>query len=527
MKIKDLILKTEKINWQDLADLQPINLKNNYHSEKTKQSIIENGFARAIYVWQDGDKIYIVDGHLRSDVLRELKSEGFEIPDKLNCTFLDLPNKKTAVKYLLQVFNQKTNPINEQSLNSWIDDLEISLDDIEVKVDDLHIDITEDIDIEELEPEEIKEDEVPEVKHTFVVKGDLFELIDEEQGLTHRVLCGDSLNETDARNLMNGELATLAHNDPPYGMKKEKDGVKNDNLNYDDLLEFNKDWINLQFTYLKDNGSWYCWGIDEPLMDIYSHILKPLIKTQKLTFRNLITWNKGNGQGQMAEEFRSYATADEKCLFAMCGVQGFNNNADNYFEGWNSIVEYLKTEKEKAGLTIKDCKRIAGHSENSGCHWFDKSQWHMPTEEIYNSWREHCQTNNNDAFKKEYDELKKEYYSTRAYFNNTHDNMTNVWNIERTSQQEREDVGKHATPKPLKLCSRAIKSSSREKDLVIDFFLGSGSTLIACQQTKRKCYGIELDEHYCGVVVTRWKNYMEKEGKKYSIKRNGDIYKLD
>jgi len=528
MKIKDLILKTEKINWQDLADLQPINLKNNYHSEKTKQSIIQNGFARAIYVWQDGDKIYIVDGHLRSDVLRELKNEGFEIPDKLNCTFLDLPNKKTAVKYLLQVFNQKTNPINEESLNTWIDDLEISLDDIEVKIDDLHIDITEEIDIEELEPEEIKEDEVPEVKHTFVVKGDLFELIDEEQGLTHRVLCGDSLNEKDTTNLMNGELATLAHNDPPYGMKKERDGVKNDNLNYDDLLEFNKDWINLQFTYLKDNGSWYCWGIDEPLMDIYSHILKPLIKTQKATFRNLITWNKGSGQGQMSEEFRSYPIADEKCLFVMCGVQGFNHNADNYFEGWENVRQYFETEIKKIGKSDKQIANYLGFKDGRTVnHWWAKSQWIFITEENYKKLQDYCKTNNIDAFKKEYDELKKEYYSTRAYFNNTHDNMTNVWNIERTSQQEREDTGKHATPKPLKLCSRVIKSSSKQKDLVIDFFLGSGSTLIACQQTKRNCYGIELDERYTAVCVLRWRNYMEKEGKKYSIKRNGDIYKLD
>lgn len=41
MKIKDLILKTEKIDWQNIKDLQPVNLKNNYHSEKTKQSIIK------------------------------------------------------------------------------------------------------------------------------------------------------------------------------------------------------------------------------------------------------------------------------------------------------------------------------------------------------------------------------------------------------------------------------------------------------------------------------------------------------
>ena len=101
--------------------------------------------------------------------------------------------------------------------------------------------------------------------------------------------------------------------------------------------------------------------------------------------------------------------------------------------------------------------------------------------------------------------------------------MNNVWNIERTGNDERKDVGKHATPKPLKLCERVIKSSSREKDLVIDFFLGSGSTLIACQQTKRRCYGIELDEHYCGVIITRWLNYMIKEGKEISLKCNGDL----
>jgi len=151
MKIKDLILKTEKINWQELEDLQPINLKNNYHCEKTKQSIIKNGFARAIYVWQDGDKIKIIDGHLRTSLLIELKNDGYEVPDKLNCTFLDLPNKKAAVKYLLQVFNQKTNPINESNLDIWLDDIEINLDDIEIKIDELHIDITETLESAEVE----------------------------------------------------------------------------------------------------------------------------------------------------------------------------------------------------------------------------------------------------------------------------------------------------------------------------------------------------------------------------------------
>jgi DNA modification methylase len=327
-------------------------------------------------------------------------------------------------------------------------------------------------------------------------------------------MCGDSTFVDDVEKLMGGNKATLAHNDPPYGMKKECDGVLNDNLNYDDLLEFNKQWIALQFTYLRDNGSFYCWGIDEPLMDIYCEIIKPYIKTQKATFRNLITWNKGNGQGQMSEDSRMYAPADEKCLFVMCGVQGFNNNADNYFEGWEPIRDYLLKSRIEMGWDVPTMKRIVGHSDLSRDHWTCKSQFNMPTKEVYEKMKAEAdklreETNNDavkkeyDAFKKEYDELKKEYYSTRSYFNNTHDNMNNVWNFKRTTGKERELTGGHATPKPLELCERVIKSSSQEGDIVLDFFGGSGSTLMACEQTNRNCCMMELDEKYCELAAER------------------------
>ena len=354
---------------------------------------------------------------------------------------------------------------------------------------------------ETLEAEEDDFDTTP-PEIPITVLGDLYEIGE------HRLLCGDSTDSDQVAKLMNGQKADMGHNDPPYGMKKENEGVLNDNLNYSDLLNFNKEWIALQFMHLKENGSFYCWGIDEPLMDIYSEILKPYIAEQKATFRNLITWDKGHGQGQNSENTRSYAIADEKCLFAMIGVQGFNNNADNYFEGWDSIVNYLDKEKNKAKFTIKDCKILAGHSEKSGCHWFDKSQWMMPTKETYDSWRNHCIENNIDAFKKEYEELKKEYeelkkeyYSTRAYFNNVHDNFNNVWKFERHLRNGSE--GGHATPKPIPLCERAIKSSCPDNGLVLDVFLGSGSTMVASHQLKRKCYGMELDPKYCDVIVNR------------------------
>jgi DNA modification methylase len=351
--------------------------------------------------------------------------------------------------------------------------------------------------------EEVKEDdyEEPEDLETTVVLGDVYQLGE------HRLMCGDSTKIEDVEKLMNGEKADMVFTDPPYGMKKENEGVINDNLNYDDLLEFNKEWIPLSFMMLKDVGSWYCWGTDEPLMDIYSEIIKPYIKDNKATFRNLITWDKGNGQGQLSEEFRMYPIADEKCLFIMMGVQGFNTNADNYYEAWESIRSYLDGEKRKMGWTDKWIAEQMGIDPR--LHWFGKSQWDLPTEEKYKQLQKLA---NDSAFKKEYSEIKKEYseikkeyYATRAYFNNTHDNMNNVWHFERDRDND------HATPKPIALCSRAIKSSSRDEEMVLDLFGGSGSTLIACEQTNRKCYMMEIDPYYCQVIIDRWEKFTGKE----------------
>jgi DNA modification methylase len=116
--------------------------------------------------------------------------------------------------------------------------------------------------------------------------------------------------------------------------------------------------------------------------------------------------------------------------------------------------------------------------------------------------------------KQEYEALKQEWYKTRAYFNNTHDLMTEVWQIDRTSKVERELTGGHATPKPLKLCERAIKSSSRDGEIVLDVFGGSGSTLIACEQLGRICYMNELDPKYVDVIIKRWETLTGKKAER-------------
>lgn len=63
----------------------------------------------------------------------------------------------------------------------------------------------------------------------------------------------------------------------------------------------------------------------------------------------------------------------------------------------------------------------------------------------------------------------------------------------------------HPTMKPVGLLRRLILNSSRKGDVVYDCFEGSGSTLIACEQTKRRCYMVELDPEYCQVIIDRWK----------------------
>ncbi|MDO4583947.1 MAG: DNA modification methylase [Planctomycetia bacterium] len=72
----------------------------------------------------------------------------------------------------------------------------------------------------------------------------------------------------------------------------------------------------------------------------------------------------------------------------------------------------------------------------------------------------------------------------------------------------------HPTMKPVKLLARLIRNSSRAGETVLDLFGGSGSTLITCEQLKRRCFTMELDPHYCDVILTRWERLTNRTAKK-------------
>jgi DNA modification methylase len=90
-----------------------------------------------------------------------------------------------------------------------------------------------------------------------------------------------------------------------------------------------------------------------------------------------------------------------------------------------------------------------------------------------------------------------------------------IWEFQRTLKNDL-----HPTMKPIPLIENALNNSSKEGYKVLDLFLGSGSTMVASHQLKRKCYGIELDPKYCQVIIDR----MIKLDPTLEIKRNGQTY---
>lgn len=85
----------------------------------------------------------------------------------------------------------------------------------------------------------------------------------------------------------------------------------------------------------------------------------------------------------------------------------------------------------------------------------------------------------------------------------------------------------HPTMKPVPMLSYVITNSSRQREIVFDGFLGSGSTLISCEKTWRSCRGIELDPCYSDVEVKRWVQYMRDNDLDFEIVKNGEKMKPD
>lgn len=501
-----------EIEYLPIKNLKPYDKNTRKHKgldvDNIAKSIEKYGMNDAIGIW--GKDNVIVEGHGRYEACKQLGIDTVPVVRLDHLT--DEQRREYAIAH------NATAELSEWDLDILPDELaelDLSDFDFEFGIEDEE----EETEIVEDEATSTEEDEIPEVEEDVdptTKMGDVWQLG------SHRLVCGDSTNAETVKKLMNGKTADCVFTDPPYGMKKESDGVLNDNLNCDDLLEFNKKWIPLTFEHLKDMGGWYCWGIDEPLMDIYSHILKPLARRNEIVIRNYLTWAKHSAFGMKSSLMLSYPRETEKCWFVVKGANWNNNNAEFFNYKYQPIVDYLNEQAQIVGLNSKKLRELTGVQMWS--HWFTHSQFTVIPENHYKKLQE--EYNKDGAFLLSHAELREligavddkkqpdKPYFDLTWFDDGDIPLTDVWRNSITTTKERENTGGHATPKPLKICERGIVTSTKVGEIVLDLFGGSGSTLIACEQLDRTCYMMELDPKYCDVIIKRWETLTSKKAQK-------------
>ena len=309
-----------------------------------------------------------------------------------------------------------------------------------------------------IEPED-KDDDVPEVPEEPKSKlGDLYELGN------HRVLCGDSTKAEDVERLMNGKIANMCFTDPPYNVdyqggmgthaQNKRDGMKNDNMSKEQFKEFL--YSAMQLINKNTNGGVYvCMSSSE--LDS----LKESFERAGGHWQSFIIWVKNNFTLSRTDYQNTY----EIILY------GWSDKTKNhYFLGdrdvanvWEDLSE-LKTEFDGENTTISFSGfkvKIKGKAEGQVVRKKQK---------------------------------------------------IDIWRYDKPISSKQ-----HPTMKPVQLIFEAIRNSSKEEEIVLDTFLGSGSTLIACEKTNRVCYGMELDPKYIDVIVQRYVDYTGNN----KIKKNG------
>jgi len=290
--------------------------------------------------------------------------------------------------------------------------------------------------------------------------------------------------------------------DPPYNIKKDSwDDIKN----YEEWMK--KVILELQ-RVLKDNGSFYMFHSE---MEVVADFMNFLKNETIFIFRQFIVWNKRfdgsprkgfldgfvvpdmlRNYQQMAEYILFYTFQDETGLSKIMGNCVY------------PIQDYIRSEiiRAKGKIVLKEINQVLGTATNGGgvasaCLSLDKTCPAMITEEHYLILRDWLNDRKEyEYLRKEYEYLRKEYEDLRFTFNNQKTHHS-VWNYDIENK-----IG-HATPKPLDLIKNIILHSSKEGQVVLDCFMGSGTTALACKQLGRKFIGFEISPEYCKIANKR------------------------
>ena len=276
-----------------------------------------------------------------------------------------------------------------------------------------------------------------------------------------RVMCGDATKPEDVKALMDGQRAEMVFTDPPYNVdyqgsmnaqgQNKRDGILNDKMEKSAFFTFLYNAIHNMMQYT-DGAFYVCMSSSE--LDT----LKYAFESAGGHWQSFIIWVKNTFTLSRAD----YQNRYEPIMY------GWNPNIRDrhYFvdKRNDSTVwdEFTKTEiKLEGGKTI--IKLPEFHLELEG-------------------------------------EVKGKIIRKKE--------QTDIWEVNKPAKSP-----DHPTMKPVKLCAKAITNSSLRDHIVLDLFAGSGSTLIAAEKAKRRCFAMELDPKYVDVIIKRWENLTGEEAK--------------
>ena len=264
--------------------------------------------------------------------------------------------------------------------------------------------------------------------------------------------------------------------DPPY--------YKLLNVNWDNQWKTKEDYLSWLEgivkecqRVLKDNGSFYMFASSEMSWHVEGVVRK------YFNVLNHIRWADKESYAKRAckEKLRRYINNSEEIIFAEQFIA--NGDMSSLHE---PIRKYLDDARIRANLSKKETNIICDTKNTASRHYFDTTQWCLPTEGHYNQLKKHMDL-------KPYDEIKVEYEALRRTFKLTSDKpYNNTWTFKQTPTRK----GRHPCEKPEELISHIIAVSSKENDLVVDPFCGSCVVPKCCNKMNRKCIAGDLDDTY-------------------------------
>lgn len=273
------------------------------------------------------------------------------------------------------------------------------------------------------------------------------------------------------KNIPDGSV-DLVLADPPYGTMNGAalDGWKSQTTEWDTAIDPVKIFEQIS-RILRPNGKAVLFS-QEPYT---SRLITSAIPSLPFAYRAI--WYKNVHANALLAKSAMVSRYEDVCIFS-CS------------KGGGEVAEYMKSELEKSGLTVKKINELLGTNTMASHYFRAGCQFVLPTKEKY----EKLQTTG--FWKRPYEELKEK---TIPIFN--------LWQGGKSKsnvlEYKKDNGGYHPTQKPVALLEDLIQTYSNEGNAVLDFTMGSGSTGVACVNTNRHFIGIELDEGYFNIAKKR------------------------